>query len=108
MALDFNHVKPGNYKLYINEGFTKHGNIIGETIITVKIGEKVVYSNEYFPNSGENQILAEHFICDIRLKDFELEKLDNNGDDVILILLVELISSMALICCYFEKMHNYY
>ena len=83
MHLDFRHVKPGNYKLYINEGFTNNSYIIEQTIIKVYIGEKVVYSNDYFPNSGENQILAEHFICDIILEDFDLDKLDDNGDAVI-------------------------
>ena len=83
MDLDFKHVKPGNYKLYINEGFLSDSKIIGETIIRVLIGEKLVYKNEKFPNFGTNQILAEHFICDIKLEDFDLDKLDNNGDAII-------------------------
>ena len=56
---------------------------MGQSNIKVFIGEKVVYSNGSFPNSGINQELAEHFICDIKLEDFDLDKLDNNGDAII-------------------------
>ena len=90
LNLDFKHVIPGNYKLYINEAFLSSNYIIEQANITVFIGEKKVYSNEKFPNSGENQELDEHFICDIRLEDFDSDSLDNNGDAIIKIMVREL------------------
>ena len=88
----FFHVKPNNYKLFINEHFSKKKNFKKRVSLKVYIEDKIIYEEKKFPskelfnnNSGvkENLRLNEDFICFIKKEDFESiineKKLDING-----------------------------
>ena len=92
----FFHVKPGNYKLYINEHFVTHKNFIEKVILKVIINEgkenKLLFE-EKFPSreiydknnssNSSNARLKEDFICYIKKEDFDGIERDENGDCVV-------------------------
>ena len=92
----FLHVKPGNYKLYINEHFVTHKNFIEKVKLRVIINEgkenKVLF-DEKFPSreifnknnssNSSNAILNEDFICYIKKEDFDGIEKDENGDCIV-------------------------
>ena len=84
MKLKFNHVRPVNYKLYINQSF-ENLQIKGQMKIRVFAQEKEVFSTTDFPNAEmvKHKNLTEFYICDIKSSDFDLSRLDNNGDAVV-------------------------
>ena len=89
----FFHVKPNNYKLFVNEFFEKSKRFKERITIKVSIEDKIIYE-EKFPSTQifndnsddikENNKLNEDFICLIKKEDFDSiikeKKLDNNGD----------------------------
>ena len=92
----FLHVKPGNYKLYINEHFSTHRSFIEQVTLKVIINEgkenKVLF-DEKFPsreiynnnssNNSSNSRLKEDFICYIKMEDFDGIEEDENGDCIV-------------------------
>ena len=80
----FHHVKPGNYKLFLNQGF-ENDNLLGKLDLKVFVGEKEVYHLTDYPtkNMTESKNLSEVYICDIRSDQFDTSKLDKNGDSVV-------------------------
>ena len=84
MKLKFNHVKPVNYRLFINQSF-ENPQIKGQMTVRVFVQDREVYSNKDFPNAEmvKNRNLAECYLCDIKSSDFDLSRLDNNGDAVV-------------------------
>ena len=88
----FYHVKPNNYKLYINEHFIKSKRFKGKVKLKVCIDENIIIYDEKFPNNEifdnnsserEHSKLNEDYICFIRKEDFNEAKKDINGDCVI-------------------------
>ena len=80
----FHHVKPGNYKLFINHGFENQA-LLNKLTLKVFVGDKEVYNLNDYPNQamiGLKQ-LTETYICDIRSDQFDTSKLDQNGDAVV-------------------------
>lgn len=90
----FLHVKPGNYKLYINEHFISQKNFIEKVKLSVIINEgrenKVLF-DEKFPTreiynknsssrNSNNARLNEDFVCYIKKEDFDRIEKDENGD----------------------------
>jgi hypothetical protein len=84
VKLDLKHVKPGNYQLFIHQGFD-NAQIKGQMNIKVLIGEKEVFNEKSFPNDEmvKNKKLTETYICNIRREDFDMNKLDNHGDAIV-------------------------
>ena len=85
----FFHVKPNNYKLYLNEHFIKFKRFKEKVTLKVIIYENIVIYNKIFPdqqtfdnnNSDRNNSrLNEDFICYIKKEDFENAQKDENGD----------------------------
>ena len=86
----FFHVKPNNYKLYLNENFISNYNQFKEKVmLKVIIDENIIIYEKRFPdkdtfnknsNKKENAILNEDFICHIKKEDFDKAKKDDNGD----------------------------
>lgn len=85
----FFHVKPNNYKLYINENFIRRNNLKERFKLKVIIDENIVLYEKNFPdqktfdnNSNEmgNERLKEDFICCIRKEDFHNAKKDENNE----------------------------
>ena len=85
----FFHVKPNNYKLYINETFIRNKRFIEKIFLKVIIDENIIIYNQKFPNQSifgnnnndrNNARLNEDFICYIKKEDFENAKKDENGD----------------------------
>ena len=85
----FLHVKPGNYKLYVNETFNIDKNFEEKVKLKVTIGgNKVIYevifpSQQIFDNNSntrQNCCLNEDFICYIKKEDFDDVQKDENGD----------------------------
>ena len=85
----FLHVKPGNYKLYVNETFNIDKNFEEKVKLKVTIGgNKVIYevifpSQQIFDNNSntrQNSCLNEDFICYIKKEDFDDVQKDENGD----------------------------
>ena len=89
----FFHVKPNNYKLYINEHFKKNKRFIEKVNLKVTINENIIIYDTKFPSnaifdnnsSGErdNASLNEDYICLIKKEDFNEAKKDINGDCVV-------------------------
>jgi hypothetical protein len=84
LNLDFKHVKPGNYKLFINTGF-ENASIKGQLKMRVLVGHREVCNIPNFPNENDanNRNLTEIYICDIKSKDFDTNQLDYKGDAVV-------------------------
>ena len=80
----FHHVKPGNYKLYINHGFEGQG-LLNKLNLKVFVGDKEVYVLNDYPNQEMIGLkpLTETYICDILSNQFDTSKLDQNGDAVV-------------------------
>jgi hypothetical protein len=84
VRVDLKHVKPGNYKLFVNEAY-ENAQIRGQFKVKVTVGDKEVYNNEALPNADmiKDKDLTEHFICDIKRQDFDMNRLDQNGDAIV-------------------------
>jgi hypothetical protein len=82
--LDFKHVKPGNYQLFINTGF-ENAQIRGQLKMRVLVGDREVCNIPNFPNENDakNRTLTEVYICDIKREAFDTNRLDPNGDAVV-------------------------
>ena len=82
--LDFKHVKPGDYKLFINCGF-ENTQLKGQLKVRVLVGHTEVINIPNFPNENDvkNRGLAEIYLCDIKRKTFDTNGLDCNGDAVV-------------------------
>lgn len=80
----FDHVKPGNYQLFINQGF-ENKNINDELSLKVMVGDKEVFKKDQYPDEqmAKNKNLKEYYICDIKQDAFDLSKADPNGDFVV-------------------------
>jgi len=88
----FFHVKPNNYKLFLNETFAKGLGFIERVFIKVLIEDKIIYekkfpSKEMYNNNKstkKDSKLKEDFICFVKREDFDSiiseQKLDENGD----------------------------
>lgn len=86
----FFHVKPNNYKLYLNENFiSKYNQFKEKVMLKVIIDENIIIYEKRFPdkdtfnknsNNKENAMLNEDFICHIKKEDFDKAKKDDNGD----------------------------
>ena len=81
IKLPLKHVKPGNYQLFLNQAF-ENAQIRGTMKIKVLVGDKQVFNDEAFPNAEmvKNKNLTETYICNIKREDFDMNKLDKNGD----------------------------
>ena len=88
----FFHVKPNNYKLYLNEHFIKNRNFKNRVVLRVIIDENLVIYQNKFPdqlifdnNCGEEKQskLKEDFICYIKKEDFNKGKKDENEEYII-------------------------
>ena len=87
IKFNFKHVKPGNYKLFINQIFLD-SNIKEKMIIIVLLGDKSIYKDDNYPSESimKNEFindLKESFICNIEEKDFKDVNLDARGDAVV-------------------------
>jgi len=84
IKLKFNHVKPGNYQLFLNQCFEGQ-SIKGQMTFKVFVGDKMIFEDKNFPNDEMVKLnrLSECYIRDIRREDFDMSKLDQNGDAVI-------------------------
>ena len=84
MKLPLKHVKPGNYQLFLNQAF-ENAQIRGTMKIKVLVGDRQVFNDEAFPNAEmiKNKNLTESYICNIKREDFDMNKLDQNGDAVV-------------------------
>ena len=82
--LDFKHVKPGNYQLFINTGF-ENAQLKGQLKMRVLVGDREVCNVPNFPNENDakNRSLTEIYICDIRRDAFDTNRLDRNGDAIV-------------------------
>ena len=80
----FNHVKPGNYKLYLNQCF-ENKDIKGKITFKIFVCDKQILEDKEFPNDDMVKIdkLSEYYIRDIKKEDFDMNKLDQNGDAII-------------------------
>ena len=88
----FFHVKPNNYKLYINENFLKSKRFREKMKLNVIIDENIIIYDKIFPNDTifdnnsserEHARLNEDYICLIKKEDFNGAKKDINGDCVV-------------------------
>ena len=88
----FFHVKPNNYKLYINENFIKSKRFREKMKLNVIIDENIIIYDKIFPNDTifdnnsserEHARLNEDYICLIKKEDFNGAKKDINGDCVV-------------------------
>ena len=84
IKLNLKHVKPGNYQLFIHQAF-ENVQIRGQMKLKVLVGDKEVFNDASFPNAEmvKNKKLTETFICNIKREDFDMNKLDNNGDAIV-------------------------
>ena len=84
LAVDFKHVKPGNYKLFINQSF-ENVQLRDQMKLRVLIGDKEIFNTPNFPTAEmvKSRNLTESFICDIKRQDFDMNKLDRNGDAIV-------------------------
>ena len=57
--------------------------IIGQFKFNVTVGEKEVYNNKVLFNPGIKQL-----ICDIKRNDFDVNKLDKNGNAIVKVTIV--------------------
>ena len=82
----FFHVKPGNYKLFINQCF-EDPNLKGKMKFKIYVTDREIFSDNQFPNDQMVNIkqLTEFYIRDIRYEDFDMNKLDKNGDGLIIV-----------------------
>ncbi len=89
----FLHVKPNNYKLYINEHFVSDYLFIEKVTLKVIIDENIIVYQKNFPSkqifddnnskNSDDARLKEDFICLIKKEDFNQAKKDENGDCLI-------------------------
>lgn len=81
IKLEFKHVKPGNYQVFINQAF-ESTQIRGQMKVKVFVQDHEIYSNESFPNEEmvKNSELTETYICNIKGQDFDMNRLDQFGD----------------------------
>ncbi len=84
VKLEFKHVKPGNYQVFINQSFD-NAQIKGQMKIKVFVQDHEVYSNEKFPDEqmAKNRNLTECYICNIRGNNFDQNRLDQYGDGTV-------------------------
>ena len=84
IKIRFNHVIPGNYKLFLNQCF-ENDQLKGKAHFKVFVCDKEVYAENAFPTDEmvKSKTLSEVFIKDIKYEDFDMSKLDKNGDAVI-------------------------
>jgi len=84
VKLAFAHVKPGNYQLFVNQAF-ENSQIQNQIKCKVLVGDKEVFSNNSYPNNemAQHKNLTETLICTIKKEDFDMGKLDKNGDAVV-------------------------
>ena len=84
LAVDFKHVKPGNYKLFINQSF-ENVQLRDQMKLRVLIGDKEIFNTPNFPTAEmvKSRNLTESLICDIKRQDFDMNKLDRNGDAIV-------------------------
>ena len=84
IKLKFNHVKPGNYKLFLNQCFEGQ-SIRGQMTFRVFVCDRLIFEDKNFPNDQMVKVdrLSECYIRDIRREDFDMSKLDQNGDAVV-------------------------
>ena len=80
-SLHFKHVKPGNYKLFLNQSF-ENDNIRGSMNLKIFVGDKLIYEDDLFPNDElvRARYLTEVYIKDIKDYNFDMNKLDKNGE----------------------------
>ena len=86
LKFKFNHVKPGNYKLFLNQCFeNNHRNLKGKVTFKIFVCDKIIFEDKQFPNDIMIKVnnLSEIFIRDIKVEDFDMNKLDKNGDGVV-------------------------
>ena len=86
LRFKFNHVKPGNYKLFLNQCFeNNHKNLQGKITFKLIICDKIIFEDKQFPNNIMVKVnkLSEIFIRDIKIEDFDMNKIDKNGDGVV-------------------------
>ena len=88
----FFHIKPNNYKLYLNETFIRLKRFKEKVFLKVIIHDDIVIYDKKFPDEQtfnnnnsdrDNSRLKEDFICYIKKEDFEKAKKDENGDCII-------------------------
>ena len=81
VKLEFKHVKPGNYQVFINQSFD-NAQIKGKMKIKVLVQDHEVFGSDSFPNEEmvKNRNLTEVYICKIRVNDFDNNRLDQFGD----------------------------
>jgi len=82
----FFHVKPGNYKLFINQCF-EDTSLKGQMKFKIFVTDREIFSDDHFPNDQmvNNRRLSELYVRDIRREDFDMSKLDKNGDGLIIV-----------------------
>ena len=80
----FNHVKPGNYKLFLNQCFEEE-KIKGQLNFRIFVCDKEIFCDNQFPNDDmvKRKQLSEYYVRDIKREDFDMSKLDQNGDGII-------------------------
>ena len=92
ISLYFYHVKPNNYKVFINEFFVSHKRFINKLDLTIKLGQnKEIYKTDFPSNqifkanngSKDNARLNEDFICYIKKEDFDNVEKDINDDCIV-------------------------
>jgi hypothetical protein len=85
----FLHVKPNNYKLYINENFVTGKRFKEQVTLKVIIDDNIIIYEIAFPdnaifssnnNEKNNSKLKEDFICLIKKEDFDNAKKDENEE----------------------------
>ena len=89
----FFHVKPNNYRVYINEHFKKSKRFKEKVKLKITINENTTIYETKFPNNDifdnnssderDNARLNEDYICLIKKEDFNEAKKDINGDCVV-------------------------
>ena len=102
----FFHVKPNNYKLFLNETFVKGLGFIKRVTIKVLIEDKIIYekgfpSKEMYNNNKKTKKdskLKEDFICFVKRDDFDSiinkKKLDSNGDCKVKVMFWHIINNL--------------
>ena len=89
----FFHVKPNNYRVYINEHFKKSKRFKEKVKLKVTINENIIIYETKFPHNDifvnnssderDNARLNEDYICLIKKEDFNEAKKDINGDCIV-------------------------
>ena len=81
----FNHVTPGNYKLFLKQSFDNNNMMLNTMTFRISISDKVIFTSNNFPNNNMVKVrgLSEFYIRDIKKEDFYMTKLDQNGDAIV-------------------------